>query len=350
MKLISNSYRITGAALLLGICLLWSCRKSDILPGDTVEVGVRIGADNVIDTRAFGNNDPLSVDRILVVPFTKSDALAEDNDNYKAARELAIQIDVDLFPVNDLRMLLSPLSTCRLVFIGFNRQDYDLYGSDPLASGIAIDYGRSLAELSIEDRATVNGSPRNAELFFDISDPFRPGGGTTVSALLERIVGGISVTLTNVPEGVETRIYHTSPLTTRWMVIGEEGAETLDTQDAYYTMRDNGNGVNYYSRYYFPTGTTPVTMEMEAVSASAQPSDPPIARVRVATSSGNLFDVEADLAINLSGDYRQVLLGQELFAANPSNNGINIDDDNWDGVDDTPDKNPDGSDDPGVTS
>lgn len=347
MKLISDSYRI-GAALLLGICSLWSCQKGD-MASDAVEVGVRIGADNVIDTRAFGNDDPLSVDRILVVPFTKSDALAEDNANYKAARELAIQIDVDQFPIDNLKMLLSPLSTCRLVFIGFNRHDYDLYGSDPLANGIVIDYGNSLSDLSIEDRTTQSGTLSNAELFFDISDPFRPNGNTTVSALLTRMVGGISVTLTNVPEGVETRIYHTTPLTTRWMVIGETAADTFDTQDAYYTMTSNGNGVNYYSRYYFPTGTTtPITMEMEAVGTSSQPSDPPIGRVSVATSSGNRFALEADQAINLRGDYRQVILGLELFAANPSNNGINIDDNDWDGVDDTPDKNPDGSEDPGV--
>ena len=341
---------MVAAALVLGSGLLWSCQQDDMTPGDNVEVDVRIGADNVIETRAFGNDDPLSVDRILVIPFTKSNGLAEDNANYKAARELVKQIDVDQFPVVDLKILLSPLSTCRLVVIGFNRQDYDLYGGDPLSSGIAIDYGSSLSELSIEDRAAENGSPRTAELFYDMSDPFRPGSGTTVSATLIRMVGGISVTLTNVPEGVETRLCHTTPLTVRWMVIGETAADTFDTQEGYYPMTNNGGGVSYYSRYYFPTtGATPVTMELEAVNTSSLPSDPPIARVPVATSSGNQFTLDAGQAINLNGDYRQVILGQELFVANPSNNGINIDDDDWDGVDDTPDTNPDGTHDPGVT-
>ncbi len=109
-------------------------------------------------------------------------------------------------------------------------------------------------------------------------------------------------------------------------------------------MTNNGGGVNYYARYYFPTTAgAPVTMELEAVNTS-DPSAAPIARVPVATSSqGNQFTVEANRATNLSGDYRSVILGQELFVANPTDEAIHIDDDNWDGVDETPDTNPDGT-------
>ncbi len=342
MKPFSDSYRM-ATALFLGACLLWSCQTETPLGSSPVEVDMRVGADNVIGTRAFSNDDPLSVDRILVLPFTKNNALAEANSNYRAAPELALQMDVEQFPVENLKIRLSPLSTCRLVVLGFNRQNYDFYNRAPATDDIVIDYGGSLADLSIEDRAASNNTPQTAELFFDISDPFTPGSGTTVSALLARVVGGLSITLTYVPDGVETRLYHNTPLTTRWMVVGGTAADNFDTQDSYYTMTDMGGGVSYYSRYYFPTADTPITMELEAADRSAQPTDPPIGRVPVATAAGGEFTIEANRATNLSGDYRQVILGQELFVANPSDAGIHIDDDNWDGVDDTPDTNPDGT-------
>ncbi len=342
MKLFSESYRI-ATVLVLGVCMLWSCRRGDPAWGDPVGIDMRIGADNVIGTRAFSNDDPLSVDRILVLPFTKSNALAENNTNYRAAPELAVQMDVGQFPVTDLRLFLSPLSTCRLVVLGFNRLEYDFYNRDPSIDDIVIDWGGSLADLNIEDRAAAKGTAHTTELFFDMSDPFIPGSGTSVSALLTRIVGGISVTLTYVPDGVEMRLYHTTPLTTRWMVTGEAAAGSVDTAGSYYSMDNIGGGVNYYARYYFPAAGTPVTMELAAVDRSDPSAENQIARVQVATSSGNEFNVEANRAINLSGDYRSVILGQELFVANPTDENIHIDDDNWDGVDETPETNPDGT-------
>ncbi len=342
MKLFSDSYRM-AAALLVGACLLSSCQKGDSAFGDRVEVDMQIGAHNVIGTRVFSNDDPLSVDRILVIPFTKSNAAAEDNANYTAEPGLAVQMDVDGFPVTDLKMLLSPLSTCKLVVFGFNRQNYDFHNSDPSTDGLVIDYGGTLAELSIEDRAAARGTSQSAELFYDVSDPFRPGSGTSVSANLVRMVGGLSVTLTNVPDGVEMRLYHTAPFTTRWMVIGATAAGSFDTQDGYYSITNNGGGTHYYSRYYFPTGSTPITMDIEAIDPEASPK-----RVPVATSSGSQFTLVANQAINLRGDYRSIILGQELFVSNPSDNGVHIDDDNWDGVDDTPATDPDGTDDPTV--
>ena len=244
-----------------------------------------------------------------------------------------VQIDVDRFPVTDFKLLLSPLSTCKLVVLGFNRRDYDLYDSDPLTDGLVIDYGGGLPELSVEDRAAERGTPQTAELFFDVSDPFRPGSGTTVSATLVRMVGGISVTLTSVPAGVEMRLYHTTPFVTRWRVVGGTGdGYTLPNN---YPMTNNGGGVSSYSRYYFPTGTDPVTMDIEAIDSSAPPGETP-RRVPVATSAGREFNLEADQALNLSGDYRNVVLGQAFFAITPSDDGIYIDDDKWDGIDDTP--------------
>ncbi len=103
----------------------------------------------------------------------------------------------------------------------------------------------------------------------------------------------------------------------------------------YYPMTDNGGGVSSYARYYFPTDGTPITMDLEAVDESEEPH-----RVVVGTSEGSEFNLNADQAINLSGDYRSVILGQELFTVDNTNNNIGIDDDNWDGVDDTPETDP----------
>ncbi len=343
MKPFSDSYRMV-AALILGTCLLWSC-QSDPDWGDPVGIDMRIGADNVINTRAFSNDDPLSVDRILVMPFTKSDGLEENNANYMAAPELAVQLDVDNFPVEDLKIFLSPMSTCKLVVLGFNRQDYDHYNRDPQTDDIVIGYAGSLYDLNIEDMMTGNLSPQNAELFYDMSEPFRPGSGTSVSATLVRMVGGLSVTLTNVPDGVELRLYHTSAFASRWKPIDRTAADNY-TQTGYYQMTTAG-GVSSYSRFYFPTGGTPLTMEIEAVDTATREQ---IARVRVATSGGTEFNMVANQAINLSGDYRSVILGQELFVANPGDTGINLDDDVWDGTDETPHIDPDGNPDPTVNT
>ncbi len=332
-----------AALAILGVCMLGSCQRVDPASGERVEIDMRIGADKAIHTRAFSNDDPLTVDRIVVLPFTKNNAAAEANSNYRAAPELAVQIDVDQFPVTNLRLFLSPFSTCRLVVLGFNRQDYDFYNRNPSTDDIVIDWSGTLADLNIEDRAAAKGTAQTAELFYDLSDPFVPSGGTSVSALLERIVGGISITLTSVPAGVEMRLFHTTPLTTRWMVTAAAAAGNVDTTGSYYVMTNQGGGVSYYQRYYFPTAGTPVTMDLQAVDTSDPSAETPIARVQVATSEGNRFEVEANYATNLSGDYRSVILGQELFVANPTDENIHIDDDNWDGVDETPDTNPDGT-------
>ena len=82
MKLLSDTYRL-AAALLGSACLLVSCR-GDAVWGDRVEVEMRIGVDHVIGVRAFSNDDPPSVDRILVIPFIKDNAAEEDNANYTA--------------------------------------------------------------------------------------------------------------------------------------------------------------------------------------------------------------------------------------------------------------------------
>ena len=342
MKLFSDSCRMV-AALILGTCLLWSCQKGDPASGSLVKIDMRIGADNVIGVRAFSDDDPLSVDRILIMPFTKRDGLAENNANYMAAPELAVQLDVDNFPVENLKIFLSPMSTCKLVVLGFNRQNYDHYNRDPQTDDIVIDYAGSLYDLNIEDMMTGNLSPQNAELFYDMSESFRPGSGTSVSATLVRMVGGISVTLTSVPDGVEMRLYHTSSFASRWKPIDRKAADSY-TQTGYYQMTTAG-GVSSYSRFYFPTNGTPITMEIEAVDIATGEQ---IARVRVATSGSSEFNLAANQAINLSGDYRSVILGQQLFVANPADTGINIDDDNWDGVDDTPAADPDGTPDPTV--
>ncbi len=157
MKPFSDSYRM-ATALFLGACLLWSCQTETPLGSSPVEVDMRVGADNVIGTRAFSNDDPLSVDRILVLPFTKNNALAEANSNYRAAPELALQMDVEQFPVENLKIRLSPLSTCRLVVLGFNRQNYDFYNRAPATDDIVIDYDGSLSDLTVEDRAAGNNS------------------------------------------------------------------------------------------------------------------------------------------------------------------------------------------------
>lgn len=330
MKPFSKSRR-TAALIFLSACL-WSCISDG--PSGEVEISMRIGAVNVIDTRALGNDDPLSVDHIVVVPYIKSNSAAEDPANYRASTELAVRMDVDQFPVNDLTMMLSPMSTCRLVVLGFNRTNTD---------DLTFDYGTSLANLSVEDRAAANNSPSAAELFWDMSDPFVPGGGTTVSATLVRMVGGLSITLTDVPDGVELRLYHNTPLITRWMVTGATADGTFDTQENYYTMTAQGGGESYYARYYFPTdAAAPLSMDIEAMDTSASPESR-VARVRVATSDGNQFTIVGNRAINLSGDYRQVILGQELFETNPDDQNIHLDDDNWDGVDDTPESDPAGT-------
>ena len=114
----------------LATLLLGSCSTDDVaeLPlEEGVPVRFEIKRDGIM-SRAPGDA-ALSVNRILILPFRKTDeASSNDAANFIPEYSAARQLDVNSFPAVVTMLTLSAASTYQLLVIGYNRSDYDFTG------------------------------------------------------------------------------------------------------------------------------------------------------------------------------------------------------------------------------
>lgn len=79
----------------------------------------------------------LSVNRILILPFRKTDeASSNDAANFIPEYSAARQLDVNSFPAVVTMLTLSAASTYQLLVIGYNRSDYDFTGGGVRRNGL----------------------------------------------------------------------------------------------------------------------------------------------------------------------------------------------------------------------
>lgn len=330
---------------LLGVLatfLLGGCSADDVagLPDeDIVPVRFEINRDGTY-TRAPGDA-ALSVNRILILPFKKTDEIgANDPTNFQPDFSAAKQIDVNSFPAVATMLNLSAASTYQIMVIGYNRNDYDFanqgsssrrfsMGSMATPTTLANMYLQPMDVTAVPEFFSCMGVGYQQSTL--VGNYFKPGDINNVRGTLKRIVSGFTLTVHNVPSFVSsmtlvaeqlvtaTKALDGSPLL--WQSQGDGGVRVLGTQTPIL-------GKVTISRYMLSAPDAQKSLFYLDVSLYGLPVERYTVKVPDTpnVSSGNRIIFLPNHWVQLSGDYNTLNIGFTLT------DNVNLDDPAWDGL------------------
>lgn len=334
---------IIGLLTGIGIAFLSGCSAqtlTDTLPQEgTVPVRLEIDAGGSY-TRAPGDA-ALSVNRILILPFRKTDeGLTNDPANFVLDCNLARQINANLFPTATTTLNLSAASTYQLLIIGYNQNDYDFADQGSATRRFNISSTATpatLASLSVQP-VTALAVPE----FFSciatgylgtttVGQAFVPSQIDHVKGTLTRLVSGLTLRVTNVPGYVNSMTLSAERLVTAsvaadatpstWQTAGDGGLKTLGTATPVA-------GSVTFNLYMMPITTARNSLLYLDVAYGTGFVER--YTVKVADSPGvvlgNRIAFGPNHWVQVTGDYANINLGFALT------NNVNLDDDAWDGI------------------
>lgn len=342
MNKLSLIYVIRTIGLLLSVWIIVSCERSgdiDSFEEDIVPVELKFSLDT-ISTRTFINNQTHSVNRILILPFVKiSESLNNSNTNFIPEYSRAKQLDVPNFPVYNATLHLPRKTTYKVLVVGYNQNDFDFYQYNSVNN--KFNFGPNyLSETFNSFGLYVKSATVVSEFFVGVCDVFngsvslgqvfRPEQNVQLSGNLKRLVSGFSVKLTSVPTFVNSVSLIAENLvkaskTTDASVLsiqtsGDGESRTLGTVippsnrivtfDKILLPTQDANKTAFFLDFNFGSFTQRYTIKV------------PDSEVSVS----NRFILNQNQAINVTGDYSTINLGFTLSF------GINLDDNNWDGL------------------
>ena len=310
----------------LATLLLGSCSTDDVaeLPlEEGVPVRFEIKRDGIM-SRAPGDA-ALSVNRILILPFRKTDeASSNDAANFIPEYSAARQLDVNSFPAVVTMLTLSAASTYQLLVIGYNRSDYDFTGGGGATKRFNIgstDTPATLANLYLQP---VN--PTVVPEFFScfgngyrgttlVGPIFKPSQINYVTGTLKRLVSGFTLEVTNVPAYVNSMTLIAEQLVTAtratdgtaltWQTAGDGGTKTLATQAPV-------SGKVSFNQFLLAIPDSRKTLVK-------LPDTPGVV-------SGNRIIFTPNHWVKVTGSYANINIGFTLAG------DINLDDNAWDGL------------------
>lgn len=346
MKRIDKIPVARALVLLLVVWGMSSCKKSGEcdMQGNKI-AAVRIGLSlDESSTKSFTNTNPFHhVDRVLILPFGKTaENLSNDDANFIPAYSLAKQIDVSQFPVTGAVIYLPEKVTHKVLVIGYNRNDYDFTNRTNPANRFDIGSLTSpttLANFHLSPKAAIivpeffiavakvsSGTTVLGETF--LPEQMQPNG-YTLSGNLNRLVSGLSMSVSNIPSYVKSLTLVAENLTkiskaTNAAVLlsqtpGDNENRVLDKKTP------DSNGSVTFEKYLLPNsgaGTTRFFLDVElGTSVERYVVKVPDSGI----SSANQFTLYPNQAVNLTGGYSSINLGFTLGF------NINLDDNFWDG-------------------
>lgn len=335
---------IIGLFLGVWMMTLGGCSTQDdfdLIPNGEgiVSVNLEIGRDESY-TRAPGDV-ALSVNRILILPFRKTDeALANVPTNFVPDYSAAKQLDVNSFPMIATRLNLSAASTYQLVIIGYNQNDYDFLNPSSSTRRFNIDSTTTPATL-----ANLCLQPVDASVVPDlfsciatgymgtslVGQTFKPSQVDNIRGTLSRLVSALTLHVTDVPAYVKSMTLVAERLVTAinsfdatplaWQTAGDDGAKTLGnitpvvetaTFNLFMMPGTDSQGTLLYLDVAYGTGFTErYTVKVEDVMG--------VVNNKRITFSSNHW-------VKIAGSYSDINLGFTL------SNSVNLDDDSWDGI------------------
>lgn len=325
---------------------LYSCTSYDsyeVIDGKT-EVKVEINNPDFTQAKSRNVGSSIhSVDRILLLPFKKTNEALENIDtNFEPEYTAAKQVDVNSFPVSTMTMALTSSSTYKIIVLGFNRTDYNM--SDPNNTNNTFSLGSTDAPVTLANfhlqaaKATVV-----PEFFTDVcicynngevvGEFFKPATLQDISleGNLERIVSGLNVELSDIPEAVTSvsliaeqlvkAVQPTNATPTLWQTSDDGEERTI-------AIKAPSLGTVSFGNLLLPTTdihSTKLYLDLTYYGTLTERyiiNVPDVAGV----SSSNSITFTKNQVVNISGSYNSTGLDFKLNAT------INLEDDIWDGI------------------
>ena len=325
----------------LATLLLGSCSTDDVaeLPlEEGVPVRFEIKRDGVM-SRAPGDA-ALSVNRILILPFRKTDeALPNDAANFVPEYSAARQLDVNSFPAVVTMLNLSASSTYQLLVIGYNRSDYDFASGGGVTKRFNIGSTGNPATLANLYLQPVN--PTVVPEFFScfgsgyqgttlVGPLFKPSQINYVTGTLKRLVSRLTLEVTDIPAYVNSMTLIAEQLVTAtratdgtalaWQTVGDSGIKTLATQapvsgkvsfNQFLLAIPDSRKTLFYLDVSYGIFTERYTVKL--------PDTPGVV-------SGNRIIFTPNHWVKVTGNYANINIGFTLAG------NINLDDNAWDGL------------------
>lgn len=326
-------------AIVLAACTAEDINSTDIPQKESVPVEVSVLYDGAI-TRAPGDAT-LSVNRILLLPFRKTDeSLADTPDNYVPEYSAARQLTIHSFPVVATKLTLQAASTYQVVILGYNWNDYDF--NNQSSASRRFDLGSTSPPTTL---ANVYGKPLNPAYgvpeFFSsqctgymngnvVGNTFRPSQVNQLQGILKRIVSGYSLKLTDIPDYVTSITLVAEKLVTATRITDGTALQWQTTTDGsprtLGTLKPVSGTVNF-NYYLLAIPNAQQTLFYLDVSYGIFTER---YTVQVADNSGTVSDKRFTLLpnhwIKVTGSYSSINLGFTIT------DNINLDDNAWDGI------------------
>lgn len=289
-------------------------------------------------TRALGDAT-LSVNRILVLPFKKTDEGAtNDAANFVPDYSAAKQLDINSFPTVLTMLTLSASSTYQLMVLGYNRNDFDFNNQGSLSGKFSI--GPSVSATLNNFYLQPMNMPDVPEFFSCIGqgylgttlvgNTFKPGQIDNIKGTLKRIVSGYSIEVSNVPAFVtsmnlvaeqlvtSTKALDGSPLA--WQTAGSDTGRDFGAQPPLL-------GKVAFNKFLLPTLDSRKTLfYLDVLFYGVKERYTVKVQDVVGASSGNRFIFSPNQWIIVKGDYSKINVGFQITDV------INLDDNIWDGL------------------
>lgn len=338
MKFKYGFYAIAVLVSLLAV----SCNSADDdggIPGGMVPVDVQVSLDDA-DTKAFSNPGGHQVNRVLFLPFKKTDeSLTDDDSNFVPVYSFAVQKDITGFPLTDVMLNMLSGSTHKVMVIGYNSSDFDFNNRSNPAN--RFDIGSAGPSVTLANFHLYPKSPVLVPEFFVCmataydgatpkGDAFKPESAYTVSGTLQRLVSGVSVKVTDVPSFVKSitlsaenlvkASFARNGVVSLYQTTGDGGTRIINKKSP------DANGTVEFDQLLLPTfydHRTGFFLDVELGSTTERY----VVKVPdTSVSTNNKLILNPNEALNISGSYSTINLGFTLGFL------INLDDDNWDGI------------------
>ncbi len=222
--------------------MLWAgCQRERPEPSGADEVAFSVTYSRNLSVAASSVNP---VDRILVLPFRKINDALPDNDrsNFIPDYAHAFQWDVTSFPTGTKFLELQPEARYKVLVIGYKSTDYDFSGEAVTPATFSL--GADDVPENLENfRIRLNDLGQIPELFLSKCQAYAdgvpqgevftvtPGQMIRLTAELNRIVSGLSVEISDVPDFVDS-VTLSAGMVTRALLLDDTIPSVVDDSAA----------------------------------------------------------------------------------------------------------------------
>ncbi|MBK5722938.1 hypothetical protein JGH11_18880 [Dysgonomonas sp. Marseille-P4677] len=324
------------------IAVLFSCNQNeDFAQADEQTISVPIEINGFAEdlTKSI-ENQPHTVNRVLILPFKKIDETASTNDdnNFNLDQANVKQVELNNSPTYETMLPLTQGATYKIFAIGYNNNNYDINNPNLdnkfdllyLAPNILYDfYYYSKSATAISDFFTAIGISYNDDI--QVGEYFKPEEIKTLKIDLVRSVSGLNLEIVNIPAYVtsitlvaEKLVQSVFLVDLEYLNIQSEIAnDNLKTFSTQIPVAGNVS-FNHYLLPTFDVNKTKFYLDIKLGSLTERY----LLKVNdvEGVSSNNSISFYPNQVVKISGDYSNINLGFTLSYS------INLDDDNWDGI------------------